>query len=194
MEVCMRKVWLFFAIAIASLFIGCPVRSLQPLFSEKDIMYSSALVGTWANGEDRYTFKKASDNSYRILLSEQKSTDSVKHTESNGDTMTFVGQLGKLGKSLFLDTYPGREVVDFHLLATHMIFRLWLDADTLRLASLEGDWVKKMIKANRLKIQYTIANGDFILTGSTNELQKIVRPFANDSNAFPNPETFVRVK
>lgn len=190
----MRKVRLVFAIAIASLFIGCPVRSLQPLFSEKDIMYNSALVGTWADGEDRYTFKRASDNSYQILLSEQKSTDSVKHAEAKSDTMTFVGQLGRLGKDWFLDTYPAREVVDFHMLPTHMIFRLWLDGNTLRLASLEGDWVKKMIKTNRLKAQYAIANGDLILTGSTNELQKIVRGFANDDKAFPNPETFVRMK
>jgi hypothetical protein len=190
----MRRVQIIFAIAISAFFIGCPARSLQPLFTEKDITYNPALEGKWTDGEDTYTFKRLDEKNYRIFVVEQKTIDSTGRAEADSDTMAFVGQLGQLGRSWFLDTYPAREVTDFHLVPTHMIFETWLEGDTLRLASLEGDWLKKTIKTKRLKAQYALSNGDIILTGSTEELQEIARNFANDENAFPNPEEFVRMK
>ncbi len=190
----MRKIRVVFAIALSAMILGCPARFLQPLFSGKDITYNPALVGAWGDGEDTYTFKKANDNNYEIFFTEQKPNDITGHLEVGSDTMSFIGQLGRLGKTWFLDTYPTRETDDFHLLPTHIIFKMQLEGDTLRLASLEGDWLKKTIKTHHLKVQYALVNGDIIMTGPTREIQEIVRGFANDPNAFPNPERFARIK
>jgi len=190
----MRKVKIILAIMVSVVLAGCPARSLQPLFLEKDVTYNPALAGKWADGEDVYKFKKLNDKEYEIVVSEQKTVDSTGHVETTIDTMAFAGKLGRLGKNWFLDTYPAREVADFHLVSTHIIFEVWLYGDTLRLASLDGDWLKKMIKSDRLKTQYALSNGDIILTGSTKELQELALNFANDTNAFPNPEKFMRVR
>lgn len=190
----MRKVGLLFLVAISAFLAGCPVRSLQPLFTEKDAAFIPALVGTWIDGEDRYTFKKMKGNEYEILLCEHKSGDSTNAEKTIDDTAVFIGQAGQLGKTWFLDTYPAREIEDFHLLPTHIISKLWFEGDTLRLASLEGDWLRKEIAAGHLKVQHALVNADIILTGSTSELQEIVKRFASDENAFPNAGKFVRMK
>ena len=190
----MRKVRVIFVVAISAFFTGCPVRSLQPLFSEKDLTYNPALVGKWADGEDIYSFSRANENEYAILLTEQKPTDSTTNARAEVDTITFVGRLGRLGKNWFLDTYPARETGDFHLLPTHIIAKVRIEGDTLTLASLEGDWLKKMLKAGHLRTECTLVDGDVILTGPTKEIQQMVRKYADDENAFPGPEKFVRVK
>jgi hypothetical protein len=190
----MQKIGVVSVAAISLLLLGCPVRSLQPLFSESDLAYNPALIGKWADGEDIYTFGKLKGNEYAILLSEQKPADSVAHSGTEGDTITFIGRLGRLGGNWFLDTYPAREEGDFHLLPTHIIAKLRIDGDTLFLASLEGDWLKKTIEANRLKVKYAIVDGDLILTGSTREVQETVKKFADDEGAFPNSDKLVRMK
>jgi hypothetical protein len=75
-----------------------------------------------------------------------------------------------------------------------MIWRLWLDGDTLRLAGLDGDWLGKMIDKKEITIAHLRRDGEVILTASTTELQQLVRRFAEDQEAFPDPEKYVRSK
>ena len=190
----MRKISIALAVVFSVFFAGCPARSIHPLFTEHEISFNPTLVGKWADGDDLYTFKRSTGNSYEIFLSEQKPVDSTGHNPSSSDTITFIGQLGHIGRNWFLDSYPARELGDFHLLPTHIISRIQFDGDTILIASLEGDWVTKMIKGDRIKAEHTIVDGDIILTGSTSEIQKIIRDFGSDDNAFPNPAKFVRMK
>lgn len=190
----MQKFKLVFAVSISALLLGCPVRSLQPLFSEKQLVFNPDLIGKWVDGEDVYAFRKADDNEYEILLTEQKTNDSTRKTEATPDTVTYIGRLGRLGGNWFLDTYPARESGDFHMLPTHVISKMWFDGDALKIASLEGDWLEKAVKAGRVSVQHAFSNGDMILTGSTKELQEVVQKLGNNEDAFPNPAKLMRMK
>lgn len=176
--------------AIILLFFGCPVRSIFPLFADKDTVFMPSLVGTWINSEEQtLLIKKAGEQDhYTVIAPVGKSGAEV-------ETHAYHVYLGRLGDSLFLDSFQQiRTDEEDHLIPAHMIWRLWLDGDTLRLAGLDGDWLGKMIDKKEIAIAHLRRDGEVILTASTMELQQLVRRFAEDQGAFPDPEKYVRAK
>lgn len=193
----MNKLRFFIILGISLLIVGCPARSLYPLFAKKDLLFNPSLLGTWVDEKekDTYTFQPSEDNkAYNVIVHEFKDDSSQKGTEGRGDTAIYKVHLGQIGQFWFLDSYPGRKTPDHHLISAHIISRIWFGGDTLRIAPLENDWLKKMIDTNRLKIAHVRLKGDIILKASTQELQKFVLQYAEDDKAFPNPGKLVRVK
>lgn len=172
-------------ISMTLFFVGCPARSFYPFFTEKNLMFNPGLVGAWMdqNKKETYFFQKAEGKNYYIIVCEEK-----------GDTSYFQAQLGQIGKVWFLDSYPSEESENFQLVPTHIISKMWFNGDTLTFASLESDYLQKLIESKKIKIPYTTQKGDIILTSSTEELQQIVLQLAQDDKAFPNPTKLVRVK
>jgi hypothetical protein len=185
MRIFMNIIKFFVIFALLVLFMGCPVRSLSPLFIETDLVFNTALLGTWSNmSEDEVlTFQRLGEKRYHMIL-----------YENEGDSSTYRIQLGKLGEFWFIDSYSKQGGDDYHMVPAYLIWRLLLNEDTLRLAALEGDWLNEMIENNRLDIPYGRSDGDIILTASTAELQELVLLYAEDENAFPDWDTYVRVK
>jgi hypothetical protein len=180
----MNRLKYVLALGLAAFAFGCPVRSLFPLFSEKDLVALPAIVGTWTNAEgDTVTIQPAAEKNYQAVF----------HT-SKGETSQYTGHVGKLGNSWFLDSYPADKGIDHHLIRAHIISRIRVDGDSLRVAPLEGDWLKKMIDAGKLNIPYVEPGGDIILTASTEELQKLCVKFAGDAAAFRESPGYARVK
>jgi hypothetical protein len=173
------------AAAVCIFLAGCPTRSLSPLFTQDDISFNAELIGTWKNVKDPdvLTIQKSGDKGYTIIV-----------REKNGDSSSFKMELGRLGGYWFMDSQSAAKYDDYHVLPTHMIWRLWLANDTMRIASLEGDWLKQMIDARQLDIQHAVQNGDIVLTASTEELQKFVLQYADNASAFPKPDLLVRAK
>ncbi|HEX9614075.1 MAG TPA: hypothetical protein VGA55_01135 [Bacteroidota bacterium] len=164
---------------------GCPIRSLSPLFHEKDLVSDQALLGTWKNVEnsDAVTFETSGRNSFLALVH-----------EDDGDSSKYEVQLGRLGEYWFADWFPETKAEDYQLIPTHLISRVWLSGDSLRLSFLEGDWVEQVLNADETAVPHARQTGSIILTASTEELQKFVLRHAADGKAFPDPGVFVRAK
>ena len=165
--------------------MGCPVRSLFPLFAEKDVVFNLGLVGTWSETDKKvtYFFQKEEGKNYVAIVCDEK-----------GDTSQYTAQLGQLSKFWFLDSYPGKDASDYQMIPTHVISRMWLNGDTLRFASLESDYVKKLIETGKITIPHVSLKEDIILTASSDELQQLVLRLAEDDQAFPKPTILIRVK
>ena len=178
------------ALGIVFLFIGCPARSLFPLFAEKDLVFNPSLLGTWIGegGKETFAFQPSKAKGYRVIYREYKSG------QSPTDTAVFNVQLGQLGKCWFLNSSPVEESREYHMIPTHLIWRMWLEGDMLRIAALESDWLRDMINGGKLKISHALVHGDVILTASPEELQQLVLRFAEDSKAFPNEAKLSRKK
>ncbi len=181
----MTKISAVIFLAMCIVFMGCPIRSLSPLFTEKEITFNPDLVGSWKNVKegDITTFRKSGEKEYMALA-----------LDKNGDTAKYSIQLGKVGNFWFMDSYSANKTEDYQMLPTHMIWRVWIEGDTLRLASLEGDWLKQMIESKKVHIQHARSNDDIVLTASSGDLQKLVLRYAGDEKAFPHPDVCVRVK
>ncbi len=174
------------AILLVLLSIGCPTRSLSPLFGEKDRAILPGVVGTWIN---------ANGAMMAVRLSEQKSYQVIlKNT--NGETGVYDVAIGRLGNGWFLDSYPagGTNDRDYHMIRTHVLSRIQVTGDTLQIASLEGDWVKKMADSGKIQIAYVMTGGDVLLTAQTEEVQQLLRRYADDPGAFPKKDKYVRLQ
>ena len=180
----MNRIKYLVATGIAILIMGCPARSLFPLFTESDLVYNPGLVGTWTDNENNtFTFQRSGEKSYNVVSLEQK-----------GNSEGYRVQLGRLGKFWFIDSYPLKSGDDHHKLSAHILSRIWINGDTLTMASLESDWLRDMIDAKKLSIAHVRRDDDIILTATTEELRALCLRFAEDDTAFPNPGVLIRTK
>src|SRR2546426_5625817 len=142
---------------------GC-VPSLNPLYTEKDLVFDPALIGTWAeeNNSDTWAFEKDTDKSYKLVVTEK------------GDAREYKIHLVKLGPALFLDFYPEDSLCevkqDFykaHLVPAHLFAKVSEIGDTLRFALMNPDWLDKLLKQHPDAISHeTIENDRVVLTAS----------------------------
>jgi hypothetical protein len=97
----MKKLLALFA--AVSCFIGCvPVDSLNPLYTDKDIVFDAALLGEWvgldAKDDGNLKFNKEGDNAYQVIM-----------TDNNGGEIKrtfYSGHLLAVGNQRFLDIVP----------------------------------------------------------------------------------------
>lgn len=191
------------AIFIAAIMVivpGC-LRSLHPLYTEKDLVFDGKLLGTWVekDGKATWTFEKGGEKRYELVYYQRDyRREGTPEKVVSGDTARFSVHLVKLGRYYFLDIVPGKlnvknDLLMTHLVAAHTFSRVWLGADTLRMAMFDQDWVKKMIDSKKLKIQHErLDEEQVILTAPTKAIQKLVVTYAENKEAFPGPSELVR--
>lgn len=174
-------------VVLSLLIVGC-VRSLNPLFTAKDLIFNPTLIGTWTdNNNNTWTFLKGKEKSYELI-----------YTEKNSPAK-FKAHLVKLGKYQFLDLAPKEPGIDnsffaAHLIPVHTFSRIWIAEDSLRLSVLDNGWLKKMIDSKKISIAHQRQGDGIILTASTRELQKLVVAYADNPKAFPEPGVLRRRK
>lgn len=185
----MRTMKILLTFGITLLISGCVVTSLHPLFTEKDVIFDPALIGTWVeeNEKETWTFQKAGDYTYDLFY------------EGEGESAKFEAYLVRLRKFEFLDIYPREPEIknDFyklHLIPAHTFSRIWKDGDVLRIAMLDPDWLKGLIAQKKVKIAHERLDDRIILTASTKELQNFLLKYAENVNAFPDPAELRRQK
>ena len=79
------------------LFLAGCVPSLNPLYTEKDLIFDEALLGVWSekeNSNDGWTFRKRDEKSYLLVV------------QAGEKSSPFIAHLVQLGKYRFLDLYP----------------------------------------------------------------------------------------
>lgn len=181
----MKRVLCAIIVGLCVLFPGCPVRSLSPLFHDGEIVFDPTLIGTWESVEssETFMFEKWGNKKYIMMV---KGKD--------GDTSKYNADLGKIGTTWFLDVYPSGNRNDYLDMPTHMIARMLLGKDTMKMALLEGDWMEEMIESGKLTISHWRNNREMVLTASTDELQRVVRQYADDEKAYPDTSVLVRQK
>ena len=184
MRLKMKKIMCVAILGIILLLMGCPARSLFPLFSEQELAFNPDLLGNWVDSDkEEYTFLKSSGGGYDVLV-----------RSKDGSILLLSAKLGQLGGSWFLDSSPGEKNNDYHLMPAHVITRIWLKGDTLKTASLEGDYLRDAIAAGKLNVPHVQDGNDILLTASTKELQQLVLQLADVDAAFPDPSVLVRHK
>ncbi len=125
----MKTIVCIATLGMALSLMGCPARSLFPLFNDKDLSFNPGLVGAWSNdgATETYLFQKGEGQNYTVTA-----------TNKDGDTIQYRVQLGRLGKCWFLDSYSTEKPKSYHLISTHLISKIWYSGDTLKFASLRG--------------------------------------------------------
>jgi hypothetical protein len=167
---------------------GC-VPSLHPFYTDEDLAFDASLLGVWGEKDGTtWAFAKKGDRSYLLT-----------HTEQEGATGRMDAHLFKVGKQLFLDTFPEDPGIEddlqkAHLLGTHFVWKFSLAGDSLRLAALHPDKVKSMVEQKKLIIAHERIKDGLVFTASTPDLQAFLARYAEGADVFGDWEEMTRQK
>jgi hypothetical protein len=77
----------------------------------------------------------------------------------------------------------------------HSLARVTIGKDSISIATMQGDWLKRLSDRNQLDLTHERINGDMIaLTASTQELQAFALKHANNEEAFGDAAVFHRFR
>lgn len=178
---------------IALLLAGACVPSLHPLYTDADLFLDRRLIGRWVGVEDSRTpptwrFERSGDDGYTLT-----------HT-AEGKTARFNAHLVRLRDYVFLDIQPRQEpgklneVLEAHLVGAHTFSRIWVEDNQVRMASLDEDWLKRMLREKKFLLSHEIIDGRMLLTASTPTLQRFAIRYAEDTLAFAHTQEWRRKK
>jgi len=177
-------------LGLAVVVSGCWVRSLNPIYTEKDVTFDPKLVGTWVVADDdgeeeTMVFRRSGENAYELVY------------VSRGKAGTFDAKLVKIDDTLFVDISPkppqGFEGgYTLHLIRSHSFVKIEIGEKETRIIPLDHEWLKKALDAGKVKLAHEVVDELVVLTASTEDLQKFLRTHADDKKAFPKASVLRR--
>ena len=177
MKVLQSTWWRLVFLLVVLYFMGC-IRSLHPLYTEEDLVFSTDLIGTWIDKENNiWTFIAAGENSYSLIFSEE------------GEPAQFESHLVKLGGYLFLDTYPeepsiNNDFYNMHLIGAHLFAKMEIYPDSCIYTLMDYSWLENTLTDSSTNLSYERIDDAIILTAKTKDLQAFFLKYANNAQAF----------
>ena len=170
---------------------GC-IPTLHPLYTDKDIIFDPALVGSWTeeDAKETWMFQRNGEKAYRLV-----------YTDGEGKTGKFDVHLVKIGAQRFLDFFPDstslndskqNDFFKFHLIPVHTFARVWQIEPGLQMAFPDPKWLEEYLKANPKALANEKIEDRGILTASTAELQEFLRKQADTEGFFGNKSSMRR--
>lgn len=161
-----KKTWMMGAIGLW--LAGC-VPSLQPLYTDKDLVFDRALLGTWSqtNREDRWVFTAEGTNAYKLV-----------HTDKQG-TAEFTAHLVQVQGQRYLDLFPKdvgaklNELAICTLIPGHLFLWVKEAGNELQLGLISGQKLDKLLNAQPKLLLHDRLNDGLILTAPTADLQQL---------------------
>jgi len=211
-----RIVVLFVAsLALAS--AGC-LTSLHPWFTQDDLVFEPALIGTWqdvASPDVTWTFERKDDTTYTLIdtRNQDEPRKDSKAAAKKPVTSRLTARLMRLGQQRFLDISAGDEWSDSEMLQSllvnsHAVAKVSLEGDTLSTAFLDGDWIETALGDKRIVLSHEVVDASgaaddpptrihsssrrVILTAPTGELRTFLTKHANTAGAFQAGEQMRR--
>ena len=187
---------------------GC-LTALYPFFTPEDLLRADWLLGTWQGQATRYPTKghgsaeppgdhwhfrpggdstKDESPSYRLTHYSYPATD----------TVVFEAWAFRLDGQLYLDLRPYDLKLENSLLAMavipgHALLKVEQQGNALRLSSFSSSWLAEQIEAGKCDIAFEQPDaGSVVLTAATEELQRLLRTYADEAQAFEEMDVLRR--
>ncbi len=183
---------------------GCVIKSIHPFYTEKDLIFKKELTGIWMDN-DSGTWNIEQHKTHDNIFGPSKNAPSYKITlTTEKGSSNFLAHLFQLGNQLYLDFYPteyscGPDMLDFHMISSHSLAKVSFSGGKIIISWYNEEWLRKLFEENRIRIAHEKsayemdATSDspiqYILTASTDELQKFIIKYGNDPAAFGDKST-----
>ena len=178
---------------------GCLVKSLHPYYTNKDVIYNKELIGTWTDKDSSvWLIEQGYQNSGFMKSEIPDSSYAITYTNSEGSAK-FVAHLFQLDGHLYIDFFPseiscGNDLAGFHLIAAHSLAKVELTGGNIIIHWYNEQWLINLFNENKIKIaherlpyepgQTDPESMQIILSAQTDELQKFIRKYGEDPEAF----------
>lgn len=197
----MKKI-LFYVIPI--LLGGCiPIMSLDPFFTEKDVVFEEKILDTWVDDiNDPETIWKFSI--YEELPFKAYKLDYIDQEDRKG---SFIAVLMKLDNTLFFNVFPDKKpwgTEDPNNIAFFYNTLFFVPANTiLRVDAIEPYLLIRLTQASDFteliqdhpgEIELKQSENTIVLTSSTKELQEFIMKYSDDKRMFPGEIKLIRKK
>lgn len=182
------------AIAGAALLLSACIPSVNPFYSEQDVIFDARLVGEWRGKEESdakeiWKFEADGDKGYKLTVAEKE-----------GKQGEFEARLFKLDQQQFLDLIPSdcnyatnqADLVAFSMFPGHLLVRVSQIEPELKLAFFDFDWLKKQLDTNPRLIAHHREGDRILLTATTKELREFVLKRLGEGELFDKVSTMVR--
>jgi len=173
---------------------GCDeVYSLFTLYDDESVMSNDALLGRWQQIEKDAQGNEKVDTCCWVFAKDEKDKHKYLLTipdDNPGEAMVSVVHLAKLGDAWFVDVESPSEDelktnrVPFPFLNVHLIGRIWIEMDSVRMEFIDKEEFKKAEVSGHVRLTYVNPNDDIVLTGTTEQLQAFAREHAEDKQVF----------
>jgi len=197
---------------LAAFLGGCvPIFSINPLYSEKNVVFKEELVGVWADPnspEGVWEFKRddESKNVYKLLVDIGDNAKGL-----------FDAHLVNLKGQLFLDVYPAQKGLEqtmesleekvkdpnstvwplnfAFLVPVHTFIKVDSIEPMLTMRLTDDELMKKLLAQTPKAVKHAVLDEDrFVLTASTKELQAFVLKYADGDKLFEKASVLKRTK
>lgn len=198
----MKTKSIFLIVLLISIFLsGCIVKSLHPFYKDSDIEFRPELLGTWLDQDsgvwefselfysETFMGKEQKDNSYKAVLRDPSGKDK---------DSWFIVTLFKIKNATYLDFEPyiedniGDNMAALHFVPSHSVARVEFYSDgNFAFFWYDEEWLKELFEQNRVKISHEVIQQEksesmtaYVLTASTEELQKFLLKYGEEINIF----------
>lgn len=179
-------------VALAAVLTGCYPLSIQPFYTQKDLVYDPALVGVWKEtGDDPavWTIRRGDATSYEALSTE------------DADTRRYEFHIVQLGGVRYLDVVPKEDEGMAQHIPAHSLHRIRITADQIDIEPLKADYFEALIKGQKIRIAQKVSvptqggvDDKIVLTGSTAELQEFVLQHSKEKGFFDDMAHYKRMR
>lgn len=172
------------------LLVGC-VRSVHPFYTDAQLTFDPALIGTWVRVED-----SEQKESLTVTGNADTKQYDVIYTDDEKKSGSFVVHLFKVQDRLIADVLPAElktpdsGVYGVHFLPLHSFMVVNYNAGTIRFRQMEPDWLKKQLEAQPALLKHEKVDDQIILTAPTDQLQQFILKHIDTQGAFGEPAEF----
>ncbi len=179
---------------------SCIVTSLNPLFSEDQLIFNKSFIGTWLD-TDSTEWNISAFNGFDFGLGEGKK-DSIADKEApkayylklkdNKSTGNFILGLIKLDDNFFVDFYPDiysndpikNEFYTVHRLPVHSFGKALITDTLIKIQRLNYDWLNEYAKSTDALLDMQELETGTVITSSTEEIQRFLIKYADNKDVF----------
>jgi hypothetical protein len=189
----MKKHTIIALAGTAALLCSC-IPSVNPFYTDKDIVFDSRLLGEWQEKDSKdepqvWKFEKADDKAYQLTVIEKGNKEGK-----------FSAHLFRLKNNEFLDLIPTEcnyatnqaDLVGCAAFPGHLLVRVWQVEPELKLAFFDFDWLQKHLKKNPKALAHHKEDDRILLTAETRALQKFALKHLAEGELFDKPGEMVR--
>jgi hypothetical protein len=190
--------------------VSC-IPSLYPLYRDKDLLFDTRLLGlfntdgdlmggdmdTWEFDSLDWRLENKSGNDWDKFRSGKTYKLIALEDEKRAE---FAVHLIKLGKNYYLDFFPVKYniehvMLDMQLMPAHIFGKIEFVDNNIVMNWFDGEFLTNLIDSNKVKISHKMLENSILLTANTEELQKFVRKYGDNTRAFLNqdPDTMYRI-
>ena len=179
------QLWIAILIGGLSLTLaGCDsYSSLQPLYTEADLIFETSLLGVWHPKDSKETieFARADEKPYGKFA--YKVT--MKGADEKADIR--IARLLKVNDRMFLDIAPV-ESPNENLLPVHTFHFVPQITPKLRIAEIDLKWLVDFLAHNPAAIKHEKVDDRILLTAAPKELQEFFLAHLGENGAFDSFE------